>query len=274
MKRPNRRRALALVEAAVLVLALVVVLSACGRPASAPPAAHATAIVVAHHAHELAPRPSAADLAALRAVAADPDADDAVAHIVAAGIAAAETVDLDPRRPNGDVERGPRVDELLDARLDALAAAVDRAAAAGIDTDLLRALDVAAGTSAMTIVVLSSGLSTTDPLDLRIAGWDRDPGELATDLAERRALPDLSGRAVVFSGLARTAGSVWSLAVGGGIGLLVVLAVLIGQVQAQEAAWRTIAQERRELDQWERELIAAAESRGCPVCRLRGEGDS
>lgn len=60
-----------------------------------------------------------------------------------------------------------------------------------------------------------------------------------------------------------------SLVAGGGLGLLIGLGVLVGQRQTQEVAWRRIAMERRELDQWERELIAAAEGRGCSACRLR-----
>jgi hypothetical protein len=61
------------------------------------------------------------------------------------------------------------------------------------------------------------------------------------------------------------------LILGCGLGLLIVLAVLTGQQRAQETAWRAIAAERFELDSWERELIAAAEARGCAVCRLRGD---
>jgi hypothetical protein len=62
---------------------------------------------------------------------------------------------------------------------------------------------------------------------------------------------------------------VWSMLIGGGIGLLIGLAVLVGQAQAQESAWRAIARERRELGAWRRELAAAAESDGCPRCRRR-----
>lgn len=63
---------------------------------------------------------------------------------------------------------------------------------------------------------------------------------------------------------------VWSLFIGGGLGLLLGLAVLVGQVQAQENAWRAIARERRELGSWERRLTAAAASGQCPTCRRRG----
>jgi hypothetical protein len=59
----------------------------------------------------------------------------------------------------------------------------------------------------------------------------------------------------------------------GGILALVLLAVLIGNTdaRAQRDAWNRIARRRRELGEWERELIRAAESRGCPACRLLRE---
>ncbi len=62
----------------------------------------------------------------------------------------------------------------------------------------------------------------------------------------------------------------------GGVIALVLLAVLIGNAdaRAQREAWNRIARHRRELGEWERQLIRAAESKGCPACRLlreRGE---
>jgi hypothetical protein len=64
---------------------------------------------------------------------------------------------------------------------------------------------------------------------------------------------------------------VWSMFIGGGIGLLIGLGVLIGQLHAQETAWRAIARERRELGERKQEMVAAAQSSGCPACRLRRE---
>jgi hypothetical protein len=59
----------------------------------------------------------------------------------------------------------------------------------------------------------------------------------------------------------------------GGIVALVLLAVLIGNTdaRAQREAWNRIARRRRELGEWERELIRAAEGEGCPACRLLRE---
>jgi hypothetical protein len=59
----------------------------------------------------------------------------------------------------------------------------------------------------------------------------------------------------------------------GGVLALVLLAVLIGSTdaRAQRGAWNRIARRRRELGEWERQLIRAAESAGCPACRLLRE---
>jgi hypothetical protein len=59
----------------------------------------------------------------------------------------------------------------------------------------------------------------------------------------------------------------------GGIVALVLLAVLIGSTdaRAQREAWNRIARRRRELGERERRLIRAAESEGCPACRLLRE---
>jgi hypothetical protein len=63
-----------------------------------------------------------------------------------------------------------------------------------------------------------------------------------------------------------------AVAVVGVLGL-VVLAVLVGlaDARAQREAWARIARDRRELGEWERELISAAESRGCAACKLLRE---
>jgi hypothetical protein len=59
----------------------------------------------------------------------------------------------------------------------------------------------------------------------------------------------------------------------GGVVALILLAVLIGSAdaRAQRAAWNRIARHRRELGEWERQLIRAVESEGCPACRLLRE---
>ena len=64
-----------------------------------------------------------------------------------------------------------------------------------------------------------------------------------------------------------------------GLVLLLFLAVTVGYAEgrAQRDAWVRIAAERRELWEWEQELIEAAEARGCAGCRIwrrRAQGSS
>jgi hypothetical protein len=200
------RRIRMLVEAIVLILALIVALAGCGQGGGPAPPRGDVAIVIAHHDGELAPHLSPADSERLTALASDPDRDDATAFVISAGRSQVETIDLEPRRPNGAVERGPRHDVLVQERLAALDAAIRRAAEQSVNTDLLGALAVAGRSGATEIIMLTAGLSTFDPLDMRVAGWDGDPVAVAHDLRNRGVLPDLSGRHVVISGIGRTAG--------------------------------------------------------------------
>lgn len=58
-----------------------------------------------------------------------------------------------------------------------------------------------------------------------------------------------------------------------GLIALVTVALLLGLAAArvQKRARARITLQRQELDDWERELIRAAESRGCSACRLLRE---
>jgi outer membrane protein OmpA-like peptidoglycan-associated protein len=188
---------------AVVTSLLLWLLGACtGPPTSVSPST--IAVVVAHHDTELPPALSDAEHARFRALATS--SDDAVVTVLAAGDPAVEQVDLAPRRPNGQVERGPRRDELIEQRLAALDTTIDRAAARSRSTDVLGALGSAVRSGASEIHLLSAGLSGTDPFDMRVSGWDVDPQHLAATLRAAHALPDATGRSVVLSGLGRTTG--------------------------------------------------------------------
>jgi hypothetical protein len=55
-----------------------------------------------------------------------------------------------------------------------------------------------------------------------------------------------------------------------GVALLISIAVAVGSAnaRAERAAWSRIARQRRELFDWEQDLINAAEARECTACRL------
>lgn len=207
-RRRRWRRVRSRVEVAVagagLTAALLV--TGCGARVDETSAGHVTALVTAAHANELSVQLGDAERARLAGLAADPDVDGAVVHVLAAGRAGVTTVDLEPRRPNGEIERGGRVAELVAQRVDAVAEAVAAAAAEGTATDPLPALDAAGRTGAGRIVLLTAGLGLTGPLDVDAAEFDQEPVELV-DAAEAAGLvPTLPGREVVISGLGRTAG--------------------------------------------------------------------
>lgn len=117
-------------------------------------------------------------------------------------------VDVTARRRNGQVENGPargrRVEQNL-ARLDQVVAHLS-ASAPGLDP--LRVLDAAARRhpAAGPLWLVTSGVATVAPTDLRRLGWDLDAQDQARRLAAEHALPDLRGRTVRFVGIGDVAG--------------------------------------------------------------------
>lgn len=130
----------------------------------------------------------------------------ATAYVVTPGASQPETLPLTPYLPNGQVDYGPTRNRVLDANISAVQNAVENEAAQG-QFDLLATLAamVRAAPAPATLIMISSGLSTSGGLDLRQVGWDASPSWLAAQLKARGLLPDLSGYQVVFSGLGNTA---------------------------------------------------------------------
>jgi outer membrane protein OmpA-like peptidoglycan-associated protein len=131
----------------------------------------------------------------------------ATAYIVPPGASQPDTFSLTPYLPNGQVDYGPTRLQTLDANISAVQQAVEREAAQG-QFDLLATLAAAIRATAApaTLIVISSGLSTSGGFDLRQVGWDASPNWVAAQLKARGLLPDLVGYQVVFSGLGDTAG--------------------------------------------------------------------
>lgn len=184
--------------AAGIVATLV---SACG-PNSEP---QNVIIAATATANEPAPALSASARQLLAGVGAA--STRATAYVVAPGTGQPTVIPLTPRRADGQVDFGPSRDKTLAANVAAVQRAVMNEAAPG-PFDLLTTM--AAATRAVsppaTLLLVSSGLSTSGGLDMRQVGWDFRPQSVAADLKARGLLPDLSGYHVVFSGLADTAG--------------------------------------------------------------------
>jgi outer membrane protein OmpA-like peptidoglycan-associated protein len=186
-----------------VVAALSLLLAACGKtPAVAP---DVIVIVPSATANEPAPELSAANRSLLASVGATSAQADAYVVNPVTGQPTEEP--LTPRRPDGQVEYGPRRDYLLDQNVNRVSQLLGEQAATG-PFDLLDMLAAAVRVTSPpgTLLVLSSGVSTAGGLDLRLVGWDADPRAVAAQLKQRGLLPDLAGWRVIFSGLGDTAG--------------------------------------------------------------------
>lgn len=171
--------------------------------AAVPDTVSQVVVVTAATAEQPRPALGPAGEAALRAAA---ESDRGRFGLVVAGAPEFSTaIDLVPRR-GAEVEHGPRrrvlVDEAVALSRDALRAA----APAGGRPDLLRALADGAQGPPGTLVVADSGITTSDPVDLRVLGWEGDSAAVVGDLRARGELPNLTGWQVVFSGIGRSAG--------------------------------------------------------------------
>ena len=183
-------------------------LTACA-PATSAPATTRIAIVTAPTAEQPQPRLTTADEQLVRTIA---DTDTGVLDLVVAGDdAAARHWDLTPLRQisggRREVEHGPARAGLITASLEDVRSALAGLAPSAGSTNLLRAIDAVARSGPPgTMIVADSGVTTTDPLDLAVTGWEQDPAALVADLRTRGFLPDLTGWTVRFTSLGRVAG--------------------------------------------------------------------
>ena len=126
----------------------------------------------------------------------------ATAYVLNPGTGVATSISLTPRLANGQVDHGPTRDTALTTSIGQVQHDLAGERAHG-PFDLLATL--AAATRAVpppaTLIVVSSGLSTSGGLDFRQAGWYSNPRTLAAQLKRRHLVPSLAGYQVVFSGL-------------------------------------------------------------------------
>ncbi len=195
------RRGTAAVGWLLAAVLLAVCVSACG-----PSAAPQTMIIAATAtANEPAPGLSADIVQMLQSAGAA--STRATAYVVAPGTGQPTIIPLTPHRSDGQVDFGPTRSQVLAANVAAVQRAVGREAAQG-PFDLLNTMAAATRVTSppATLIVISSGLSTSGGLDLRQVGWDASPQSVVAQLKARGLLPSLSGYRVVFSGLGDTSG--------------------------------------------------------------------
>jgi outer membrane protein OmpA-like peptidoglycan-associated protein len=127
---------------------------------------------------------------------------DAKAYVVNPGTGVATYVSLTPRLSNGQVDYGPTRDATLAASISRVQQVLGAERASG-PFDLISTITAAtrAVPPPATLILVSSGLSTSGGLDFRQAGWVATPSSLAAQLESHHLLPSLNGYHVVFSGL-------------------------------------------------------------------------
>ena len=185
------------------VLLLSLLLTACGRAAGNDP----QTIVVMASATSNEPGPILASEDVGLLYRAGTTSTHGVAYVVNPNTGQPTRVSLTPRRPDGQVDWGPRRGELLAENVSRVQHLLDREAAAK-PFDLLAEISAARRVTSdpATLIVVSSGLSTAGAVDMRQVGWDMNPAGISTQLKHEGLLPDMTGWRVIFSGLGDTAG--------------------------------------------------------------------
>ena len=187
--------------------AATVLLGLAGCVTAVSKAATADAIVIAATAtaNEPGPALSSADVALLQM--AGEAGTSAGTFVVSPSSGQAAPFPLTPRRPDGQVEYGPRRSQLLADNISRIASRLGTEAATGPFDLLSTILTASRVTSApATMLLLTSGVTTAGGFDLRKVGWAEPPAAAAASLKQRGLLPDLTGWTVIFSGLGETAG--------------------------------------------------------------------
>ena len=198
-----------IVKVVVTVVAVATMGGCAGAGASED--APAGPIVIGTTATAAEPRPgltvqSRDDLVAYALTAKKPEA--ATVYLVVPGAGKADTVDLTPMRKD-EVENVPeRRAKLAKEAVDELANSLAEAAADTENLDLLSLLDLSSRqASSGHLVLISSGIQTADPLDMRQLGWNFRVDAIVNDLVERQLIPDLTGLEITFVGLGDAAGT-------------------------------------------------------------------
>ncbi len=191
--------------AGLAAAAVLLGLAGCMNGAAKADPAGAIVIAATATANEPAPALSSANVALLET--AGDSSTSAVAYIVNPATGQPTTLPLTPERADGQVEYGPRRSQLLAQNLSRIGSQIGNQAATGpfdLLTTMLDASRVASPPA--TMLLLTSGVTTSGGFDLRQVGWAEPPASAAADLKQHGLLPDLSGWAVIFSGLGETAG--------------------------------------------------------------------
>ncbi|MEU4413915.1 OmpA family protein [Nocardia salmonicida] len=177
---------------------------------TAPVDAATTAVTIVATATAAEPVPALpdslkVDLAAMAKSAKRPG--QATVNIVTSASGQVSTIDLTPTRPNGQVQHAVAdAERQIAAGLDKVNSTLADARADQPGLDLLTPLDRAIQLPG-DLHVLSSGVSTIAPVDLRVVGWNAKPDSVMDSVDRQGRIPNATGRHVTFHGLGIAAGS-------------------------------------------------------------------
>ncbi len=185
--------------------AALLILTGCVVATSKADVAGVIVIAATATANETAPALSSADVTLLQTTG--DSSTSGVAFVVNPANGQPVQLPLTPRRSDGQVEYGPRRSQLLAQNVSRVESQIGTEAATG-PFDLLNTMLEAARVSSppATMLLLTSGVTTSGGFDLRQVGWAEPPASAAAALKQRGLLPDLPGWTVIFSGLGETAG--------------------------------------------------------------------
>ncbi|MGS2809317.1 OmpA family protein [Nocardia sp. MW-W600-9] len=183
--------------------------------ASAPADTSASAITLVVTATSAEPRPALPDsvVEELTTMAKrSKRAGDATVRVVSSATGEITAIDLTPLRPGSRQVQHAHADaeRQIDTALEEIAATAVNLKADTPGLNLLSLLDRASQLPG-DLHIISSGISTEAPMDLRILGWNTNADAIIDSIARQGHLPDLAGRHVTFHGLGVAAGSQPSL---------------------------------------------------------------
>ncbi|MGV9751113.1 OmpA family protein [Nocardia farcinica] len=202
-----RERIRHLVLAVAVAILLIGALCGCTAPPFNQSSAPITILTTATSAEPRAALPDSLVTAMTKMAKQSKRPGDATVRIVSSATGDITTKDLTPARPNGQVQHAAAdADRQIAASVRELADTIADVRADRPGLDLLGLLDRASQLPGE-LHVVSSGISTVAPVDLRIIGWDTKPDSVIESIARQRRLPTLEGRHVTFHGLGIAAGS-------------------------------------------------------------------
>ena len=166
---------------------------------------HSIVIAATATANEPAPALSLADVLLLETIGES--SASGIAFVVNPANGQPLQLPLTPSRSDGQVEYGPRRSQLLAQNISRIESEFSNEAATGPFDLLNTMLNASRVTSPpATMLLLTSGVTTSGGFDLRKVGWADPAATAAAALKQHGFLPDLTGWTVIFSGLGETAG--------------------------------------------------------------------